>query len=342
MNHNGVYIIAELSANHVQDLNIALDTIEAAANSGANAIKVQTFTAESLTLPTEIPGFGPRDYGTWKGFSSWDLYSAAALPLEWHEILQKKAHSLGIDFFSTVFDLDGVDFLEELNVPYYKISSFEITDIPLIQKVAKSGKPIFISTGLASLEDIHLCVNAIREIGNNKIILLKCTSEYPTPPEKANLLGIPELKKIFNLEVGLSDHSLSPIIPSVAVGLGATVIERHLILNRDINSVDRIFSTTPEEFKQMVLNVRETEKALGHENFEISEFDFKRRKHIFAIKEIKAGESFSHENIKTLRADGKLEPKFLYQILNNQANLDIQIGTPIELSMLENNFQTNE
>lgn len=329
---SSVYVIAELSANHAQNLDIAIQTVRAAAESGANAIKVQTFHAGSLTLPPEYPGFGPREYGAWKGFTSWDLYSKASMPYEWHKPIQEEAKRLNIDFFSTAFDLEGVDFLEELNVPKYKISSFEITDIPLIKKVAKTGKPIIVSTGLSNTEDIELCVNTIRATSNSEICLLKCTSEYPAPIDKMNLLGIPFLKEKFNTEVGLSDHSKSLIIPAVAVGLGAKVIERHIILTSEIDSVDNQFSTIPEDFKIMVEHIREAEKSMGQSFFSISSGDVKRRKHIFAVRNIAAGEKFSSQNIKTLRAEGKLEPKHFETIIDSTALLDIPIGTPIDTS----------
>lgn len=328
---SSIYVIAELSANHAQNLDIALQTVRAAADSGANAIKVQTFHAGSLTLPAEFPGFGPRQYGAWKGYTSWELYSKASMPYEWHKPIQEEAKRLKIDFFSTAFDLEGVDFLEELNVPKYKISSFEITDIPLIKKVAKTGKPIIISTGLSDLNDIELCVKTIRETSNSEICLLKCTSEYPAPIEKMNLLGIPFLKDKFNTEVGLSDHSKSLIIPAIAVGLGATVIERHIILNTEIDSVDKQFSTTPEDFKIMVEHIRDAEKSLGNSFFSVNSGDVKRRKHIFAVRNIAAGEKFSSQNIKTLRAEGKLEPKYYETLIDSIAMSDIPKGTPIDI-----------
>ncbi len=326
---SSVYVIAELSANHAQNLDIAIQTVRAAAESGADAIKVQTFHAGSLTLPPQYLGFGPREYGAWKGFTSWDLYSKASMPYEWHKPIQEEAKRLNIDFFSTAFDLEGVDFLEELNVPKYKISSFEITDIPLIKKVAKTGKPIIISTGLSNISDIELCVSTIRETSNSEICLLKCTSEYPAPIEKMNLLGIPFLKEKFNTEVGLSDHSKSLIIPAIAVGLGARVIERHIILNTEIDSVDKQFSTLPEDFKIMVNNIRDAEKSMGESFFSVSSGDVKRRKHIFAVRNIAAGEKFSSQNIKTLRAAGDLEPKYFETLLGSTALMDISIGTPI-------------
>ncbi len=326
-----VYIVAELSANHGNSLDTALQTVRASAWAGANAIKVQTFDASTLTLPSNLPGFGPRDYGTWKGFSSWDLYSQAAMPYEWHLPIMELASELGIDFFSTAFDMEGVDFLEKLNVSKYKISSFEITDIPLIEKIAKTGKPVFISTGLANFADIQSCVETIRSFGNEQITLLKCTSEYPASIDHMNLLGIGELKKHFNVEVGLSDHSKSLIIPAIAVGAGARVIERHIILNEEIESVDRVFSTTPEDFKVMVQNVREAELALGHADFYLSEADSKRRKHIFAIKDIHQGEHFDLQNIKSLRSAGFLEPKHLNTILGKRALSFIKKGTPIDV-----------
>ncbi len=331
-NRQPVYIIAELSANHANSLEIALQTVHAAAEAGANAIKVQTFTASSLTLPPDLPGFGPREYGTWKGFSSWDLYSQASMPYEWHLPIKMEAETLGIDFFSTVFDLEGVDFLEQLNVSKYKISSFEITDIPLIKKVAKTGKPMIISTGLATLTDIQLCVDTIRNEGNEQICLLKCTSEYPAPAEKMNLLGIEELKSKFNTHVGLSDHSKSLIIPAVSVGLGATVIERHIMLHSEINSVDNVFSTIPSDFKKMVINIREAELALGNSNFSISIGDSQRRKHIFATEDILQGQKFSPSNIKSLRASGFIEPIHYETIIDKIARLNIPKGTPIQES----------
>ena len=233
MKSNQTFIIAELSANHNNDLDLALRTVKAAADSGADAIKVQTYTADSLAIDVDNEFFGPKKEGLWKGIRPYDLYKGASLPYEWHAPIQKAAKEHGLVFFSSSFDLEGVDFLESLNVPLYKIASFEITDIPLIEYTASKGKPIIISTGVASEEDINLAVETCKKVGNNDITLLKCTSQYPAKIEDANLSTITDMKKRFNVKIGLSDHTMGDIVPTTAVALGAVVIEKHFILDRN-------------------------------------------------------------------------------------------------------------
>jgi len=252
---NSIYIIAELSANHNNDFDIAVKTIESIAESGADAVKIQTYTADSLSLDVDNEYFKVKSEGLWKGYRPFDLYNEAAMPYEWQPKLQKVAQNLGLEFFSSPFDREGVDFLETLEVPKYKIASFEITDIPLIEYAASKGKPVIISTGVAELDDIALAVETCRNAGNNDITLLKCTSNYPASLDDANLLTIPDMKEKFGVKVGVSDHSMGSIVPIVAVSLGAQVVEKHFILDRNLGGPDAAFSMEPEEFKRMAEDV---------------------------------------------------------------------------------------
>jgi pseudaminic acid synthase len=250
-----VYIIAELSANHNQDFELAAKTIYAMKDAGADAVKTQTYTPDAMTLNIDSEMFMARKESIWAGQRLYDLYKKAAMPYEWHEKIKQIAIDLSLDFFSTPFDFKGVDLLNDLDVPAYKIASFEITDIPLIERAAKNGKPIIISTGVATLSDIELAVNACRKVGNNQVILLKCTSEYPATIESANLATIPNLKQTFNVEVGVSDHTMGATVPVVAVTLGAKVIEKHFIFSRDLGGPDSSFSMEPSDFAALVKSV---------------------------------------------------------------------------------------
>lgn len=328
MKENSTFIIAELSANHNNDLDLALKTVKAAAESGADAIKVQTYTADSLALDVDNEYFGPKKEGLWKGIRPYDLYKEAALPYEWHVKIQKYASELGIIFFSSPFDLDAVDFLEKLNVPLYKIASFEITDIPLIRYTATKGKPMIISTGVASIEDIDLALKACKDVGNDDITLLKCTSQYPAQIADANMNTIPDMRDRFGVNVGLSDHTMGSIVPVTATALGATVIEKHFILDRSLGGADSSFSMEPNEFKDMVDQVRFVEQALGRIKYDINEKDMYKRRSLFAIKDIEEGEIITNENVKSLRPGIGLHPVFLGDILGKPSKWKHLKGDP--------------
>jgi pseudaminic acid synthase len=323
------YIIAELSANHNNDFELAVKTIHAMAVSGADAVKVQTYKPESLTLDLDTGYFAPRTEGLWKGYTPWNLFAEAAMPYEWQPKLMKIANDLGMDFFSSPFDLQGVDFLESMNVPKYKIASFEITDIPLIAYVASMGKPIIISTGVANEEDIQLAIDTCKKEGNHDITILKCTSEYPAQIEQANLATIVDMKSRFGVQVGLSDHTMGSLVPTVAVALGATVVEKHFILDRNLGGPDAAFSMEPNEFKEMVQAVRNTEAALGKVTYELAEKDKNRRRSLFVVKDIKKGELFTKENIRSIRPGFGMHPKYFNDVIQTEASKDYKKGQPL-------------
>jgi pseudaminic acid synthase len=331
-NKSKIFIIAELSANHGHDIQIAKKTILAAKESGADAIKLQTYTADTLTINCDNEYFKINNGTIWDGRTLYDLYNEAYTPWEWHKELFDYAKSIGLIIFSTPFDNSAVDFLEQLDVPAYKVASFEILDIPLIEYIASKGKPMIISTGIASLNDIQEAVDACRRMGNNEIILLKCTSEYPANIEDANLNTIPNMRETFTVEVGLSDHTLGVTVPVVSIALGAKVIEKHFILDKSIGGPDSSFSLEPKEFKQMVELVRDAEKALGKIDYTMNE---KKKNNsflgrsLFAVKDIKEGEVFTTENIRSIRPNYGLPPKHFNEIINRKASNDIKRGTPI-------------
>ncbi|MBO6763260.1 MAG: pseudaminic acid synthase, partial [Roseivirga sp.] len=286
---SGVFIIAELSANHNGSLETALETIRAAKRAGADAIKLQTYTADTLTIDCDKDDFIIRSGSIWDGKTFYELYQSAYTPWEWHKDLFDCAKEEGLICFSSPFDKTAVDFLEELGVPAYKIASFEITDIPLIEYVASKGKPMILSTGIAEQEDIELALDACRRMGNNQIALLKCTSSYPAPIEEANMAMIHEFKERFGVIPGLSDHTMGATVPMVATILGAKIIEKHFILNRSIGGPDASFSMNEKEFSEMVKGVREAEKALGQVNYELTEKQKKGRdfsRSLYVIKDI--------------------------------------------------------
>lgn len=333
-NSEELFIIAELSANHKNDLNITLRTIDEIAKSGADAVKIQTYTADSLTLDVDNEIFGPRQDGLWKGKSLYELYTEGSLPYEWHSIIKDYAESLGLVFFSSPFDKAGVDLLESLNVSLYKIASPEITDIQLIEYVASKGKPIIISTGMASLSDIELAIETCKKTGNHDITLLKCTSEYPASPDMANLLTIPNIKDTFNVRVGLSDHSFGSTLPIVAVSLGATVIEKHFVLNRENGGIDADFSMEPDEFADMVKSVKEAKEALGVVTYNLTDRNKLRRRSLFVIKNIKEGELITEKNVRSLRPGFGMHPRFLKEVLGKKAAQDLKVGTPLTFSVI--------
>ncbi len=326
--NDGSLIIAELSANHNGSFETAVETIRAAKRAGADAIKLQTYTADTLTIDCNNEYFTIKE-GLWKGRTLFDLYKEANTPWEWHAELFRVAAEEGLLCFSTPFDKTAVDFLEQFNPPFHKIASFEIQDVPLIEYTASKGRPMIISTGIAELEDIELAIQTCRNVGNNNITLLKCTSSYPAPIEEANLLTIPDLKKRFGVEVGLSDHSLGIVAPVVAVSLGACVIEKHFILNKSIGGPDASFSLDEKKFTEMVKAVRLAEKAVGKATYELTEKVMASRKFarsLFVVKGIKAGELFTEENVRSIRPGYGLHPKYLKDILGKRAACDLERG----------------
>lgn len=332
-NNTNTFIIAELSANHGHNIEIANETIRAAKRAGADAIKLQTYTADTLTIDCNNKYFTISE-GLWKGRTLYDLYKEAYTPWEWHEELFRVAAEEGLLCFSTPFDKTAVDFLEQFNPPYHKIASFEIQDIPLIEYTASKGRPMIISTGIAELEDIELAVQTCRNVGNNNITLLKCTSSYPAPIEEANLLTIPDLKRRFGVEVGLSDHTLGYVAPVVAVTLGAKVIEKHFILDKTIGGPDASFSLDEMEFAEMVAAVRLAEKAVGKVTYELTDnvrVSRKFSRSLFVVNDIKAGELFTEDNVRSIRPGYGLHPKYLKEVLGSFAKDDIEKGTPLNI-----------
>ncbi len=333
------FIIAELSANHNGDLDIAIETIRAAKRTGADAIKLQTYTADTLTLDCDKDYF-KIDGGTlWDGKTLHELYKEAYTPWEWHQKLFDVAKEEGLICFSSPFDRTAVDFLEKLNVPAYKIASFEIQDIPLIAYAASKGKPIIMSTGIAEEQDVVLAVETCRKAGNDDIILLKCTSSYPAPLALANLNTIPDLKDRFGVEVGFSDHTYGYIAPVVATTLGAKVIEKHFILNKEIGGPDADFSLDEQEFKEMVKAVRDAEKLLGKVSYKISEKVKKNRKFarsLFVTEDVKEGDVLTEENIRSIRPGYGLHPKYYVDILGKKFTKNITKGEPLNKNMIKN------
>ena len=331
------FIIAELSANHNQNFDLAVKTIVAAKESGADAIKIQTYTPDTITIDCDNDYFKIKQGTIWDGKTLYELYKEAYTPWEWHPKLKKVAEDLGLVFFSTPFDKTAVDFLEELKVPLYKIASFEITDIPLIEYTASKGKPILMSTGIAELQEIEDAIDACRRLNNSQITLLKCTSNYPAPIEEANLLTIPDMKRRFGVEVGLSDHTMGVDVSLAAVALGAKVIEKHFILDRNIGGPDASFSIEPGEFKCMVNSIRNTEKSLGKVNYELNSNTRKSRdfsRSLFVVEDIKKGEVFTDNNVRSIRPGFGLKPKYFKDIVGKKAKTDIRRGTPLNWELI--------
>lgn len=327
------FIIAELSANHMNDFDIAVKTIEAIAESGADAVKFQTFTPDTITLNCDNEYFHIKQGTVWDGQLLYDLYEDAYMPWDWQSKLKKIAEDLGLIVFSSPFDKTSVDFLEDMDVPAYKIASFEITDIPLIKYVASKNKPIIISTGIAEKEDIELAIETCLKEGNDKIAILKCTSSYPAPYEEINLKTINDMEKKFNTTVGLSDHTLGDEIAIAAVTLGAKIIEKHFILDKKLGGPDCEFSMEPQEFKKMVTAIRNTEKALGTVSYNLSDKTRKNRefsRSLFVVKDIKKEELITEENVRSVRPGFGLHPKYLEEVLGKKAKKDLEKGTPFK------------
>ena len=331
------YIIAELSANHNQDFNEALRLIQAAHQAGADAVKLQTYTADTITIQSDLPPFRIGGGTIWDGRNLYDLYGEAYTPWEWQPKLKLAAEDLGMDLFSSPFDPTAVDFLEQMNVPAYKVASFEIVDLPLIQKIARTGKPMIISTGMATLGEIEEAVQAARGAGATEIALLKCTSGYPAPPEEMNLRTISHLAAAFDVPVGLSDHTLGIAVPVAAVALGASIIEKHFTLSRAVPGPDSAFSLEPHEFKAMVEAIRTVERALGHVHYGVSEREAASkvfRRSLFVVADIKAGEVFTEANVRSIRPAHGLSPKHLPDVMGHRATQDIVRGTPLRWALV--------
>lgn len=329
------FIIAELSANHNGDLNVALETIKAAKRAGADCIKLQTYTPDTITIDCDKDDFIIK--GTiWDGKKLHSLYESAYTPWEWHKTLIDTAKAEGLICFSSPFDFTAVDFLEGLDVPAYKIASFEITDIPLIEYVASKGKPIIISTGIATVEDIELALATCRNAGNNDISLLKCTSSYPAPIEEANMVMVQDIKSRFNVIPGLSDHTMGFIVPVVATSLGAKIIEKHFILDKTIGGPDASFSLDENEFKEMVDQVRLAEKAMGEVSYELTEKQEKGKffsRSLYVVEDIKKGEKFTSKNVRSIRPGFGLHPKYYNEVLESVALESIERGTALSFDM---------
>lgn len=341
-----VYMIAEMSANHAGSLERAKEIIHAAAESGADCIKVQTYTPDTLTIDCSNSYFQVRN-GTWEGENLYQLYGKGYMPWEWQGILQEEAAKAGIDFLSTPFDRTSVDFLEELGLSFYKIASFEMVDLPLVEYVASKGKPIILSTGMGTLEEIREAVEAVYRTGNHELALLRCSSAYPADPGHMNLSTIPDMARRFQLPVGLSDHSMGTMSAVTAVGLGAKIIEKHFCISREIENPDASFSMTPEEYRSMVAEIRRVEEALGQPSYGVAEEEKSSmvfRRSIFAVKDIPRGEVLTEENIRIIRPGYGLKPKYYRDILGMKTDRALERGTPVSFGALEKGavlFATN-
>lgn len=327
---NQVFIIAEISANHQQDLSIAIETIRAAKKTGANAVKLQTYTADTITLDSDKNDFVIQQGTIWDGRKLYDLYQEAYTPWEWHEELFAVAKAEGLVCFSSPFDKTAVDLLESLDCPIYKIASFEITDIPLIEYTASKGKPMIISTGIAEREDIERALEACRKAGNNDITLLKCTSSYPAPIAEANMRLMQQFATDFGVKIGLSDHTLGITLPVVSVALGATVIEKHFILDRAMGGPDASFSLDLAEFTAMVTAVRDAEKSLGTATYELTEKQRSGKafsRSLYVAEDIQAGDTFTEKNIRSVRPGFGMHPRFYNEIVGKKAAQNLEKGS---------------
>ena len=332
------FIIAEMSGNHNQSLERALEIVEAAAKTGAHALKIQTYTPDTMTLDLDEREFHISDpKSLWAGNSLYKLYGEAYTPWEWHKPIFDRARELGIIAFSTPFDDTAVDFLESLNVPCYKIASFENTDLPLIRRVAATGKPLIISTGMASIAELDDTVKAAREAGCKDLILLKCTSTYPATASNTNILTIPHMRELFGCEVGLSDHTMGVGVSVASVALGATVIEKHFTLNRADGGVDSTFSMEPAEMAQLVLETERAWQALGQVSYGATEAEKKSivfRRSLYVVRDVKAGEALTKENVRAIRPGLGLAPKWIDIVLQKMAGSDIKRGTPLRWDLI--------
>lgn len=337
LENTSAYIIAEMSANHAGSIERAKEIIYAAKESGADCVKTQTYTADTLTINCNNQYFQITD-GTWSGENLYKLYQKAYTPWEWQAELKAEADKIGIDFFSTPFDKTSVDFLEEIGIKFYKIASFELVDIPLIEYVASKNKPIIMSTGMGTLGEVEEAVNAVRRQNNNQLALLRCASAYPAITDEMNLKTMINMKETFGVPVGLSDHSMGSLGAVTAVAMGASIIEKHFCISRNISNPDSSFSMEADEFAAMVRDIRTVEKAMGkvkYGSMNQEKDNVKFRKSIFAVKNIKAGEKLTSENIRIIRPGYGLMPKYYNDILGKEATIDIEKGTPIQFEIIE-------
>ena len=333
---NPCYLIAEISANHNQSFNQALKLIHAAKESGADAVKLQTYTPDTITIDCDNDRFMIKT-GLWKSSSLYELYQKAYTPWEWQPKLKEKADSLGITLFSSAFDITAVHFLEEMNVPAHKIASFELVDIPLIEAMARTGKPLLMSTGMASFQEIEDAVNAARNAGAVQIALLKCNSSYPAPVEDMNLATIPDIAEKFDVVAGLSDHTIGNDAAIASVILGARIIEKHFVLSRDDGALDAEFSLTPTEFKNMVVSVRNVEKAVGQVHYDLVESDKENRRFrrsLFAVEDIRKDEVFTEKNVRSIRPADGLAPVCIGDVHGKSAATVIKKGTPMSWELV--------
>jgi len=327
-----VFIIAELSANHNQNFDIAKKSVLAAKDAGADAVKLQTYTADTITIECDNENFRIGGGTLWDGKTLYQLYKEAYMPWEWQPELKKIAEDIGMICFSSPFDKSAVDFLERMDVPAYKIASFEITDIPLIEYIASKSKPVIISTGIATIQEINDAIDACKKVGNNQIAILKCTSAYPTPLNEVNLLTIPDMMQRFNLEIGLSDHTLGISVPIAAVVLGAKIIEKHFILDRKLGGPDTAFSLEPKEFTDMVKSIREVELALGKVTYDLSEKINANRhfsRSLYIVEDVNAGDFITENTVRSIRPGNGLSPKYFAEILGKTFKDDYKKGTPL-------------
>ena len=332
------FVIAEMSGNHNQSLERALEIVDGAAKTGVHALKIQTYTADTMTLNVKDGDFFISDEKSlWKGQCLHDLYKIAYTPWEWHESIMRRAKELGLICFSTPFDETSVDFLESLDVPAYKIASFENADLPLIRKVAATGKPMIVSTGMATLADLDETVRTIREMGNEQFVLLKCTSTYPATPENSNVLTLPHMKELFQCEVGLSDHTMGVGVSVAAVAQGATVIEKHFTLRRADGGVDSAFSLEPEEMTQLVVETKRAWQSLGRVQYGPTEAEkpsVKFRRSLYIAEDMKAGDVLTPKNLRSVRPGMGLQPKYYEQLLGRRVHSDLKKGTPTSWGLI--------
>ena len=336
INNDEVYVIAEMSANHGGDLENALEIVRQAAKAGADCLKIQTYTADSLTIDCDSDDFLIKG-GLWDGYKLYDLYTDAGTPYEWQGRIKEECEKCGIDFLSTPFDNSAVDFLESLGCEAYKIASFELVDIPLIEYTASKGKPMIMSCGMATAEEIQDAVDACKRVGNEQIVLLKCCSEYPANWKDMHIANIPDMKARFGVSVGLSDHSAGHIAAVVAVSMGACVVEKHVKLD-GVESADSKFSMPMNEFTEMVKAVKDAKLIAGtvhYGNTEGEKASLVFRRSLFAVKDIKAGELFTSDNVRSIRPGTGIKPKFLNQVIGKVSNCDVPRGTPINFDMIE-------
>lgn len=336
--YSPTFIVAEMSANHLMDFDRAVAIMQAAKDAGADAIKIQTYTPDTITLDCDDPCFQITQGTIWDGTTLHKLYETAYTPWEWQPKLKKIAEEMGLVFFSSPFDLSSVDFLEEMDVPVYKVASFEMNDIPMIKKIAKLGKPIIMATGIAYLSDIELALKTCREAGNENVILLKCCSAYPAPYEDINLKTIPSMKETFDCVVGLSDHTMGNAVAGAGVALGAKVVEKHLTLSRADGGADAVFSMEPHEFREMVDNIRMIEKAVGRVTYDLTEKQKKSREHsrsLFVAKDLKKGDVFTAENLRSVRPSCGLHTQYYEELLGRKISRDAKLGTPMSWDLVD-------